>query len=100
MEYSFAYVEEKWDKSHGTPDFKLGYLVLVSTTNFNNIKGCKKLRDSFSVPLAIEAFHGENSVEVELSEELSNRNPTFPVILIKLYKYGGAEKFPLMNKAP
>ncbi|MBW0593770.1 hypothetical protein O181_133485 [Austropuccinia psidii MF-1] len=38
MEDSFAYAKDKWDKSHATPDFKVGYLVLVSTTNFNNIK--------------------------------------------------------------
>ncbi|MBW0537037.1 hypothetical protein O181_076752 [Austropuccinia psidii MF-1] len=39
MEDSFAYAKEKWDKSHATPDFKVGDLLLVSTTNFNNIKG-------------------------------------------------------------
>ncbi|MBW0572407.1 hypothetical protein O181_112122 [Austropuccinia psidii MF-1] len=42
MEDSFAYAKDKWDKSHATPDFKVGDLVLVSTTNFNNIKGCKR----------------------------------------------------------
>ncbi|MBW0542335.1 hypothetical protein O181_082050 [Austropuccinia psidii MF-1] len=47
IEDSFAYPNDKWDKSHATPDFKVGDLVLVSTTNFNNIKGCKKLKDSF-----------------------------------------------------
>ncbi|MBW0555907.1 hypothetical protein O181_095622 [Austropuccinia psidii MF-1] len=38
MEDSFAYAKDKWDKSHAIPDFKVGDLVLVSTTNFNNIK--------------------------------------------------------------
>ncbi|MBW0496570.1 hypothetical protein O181_036285 [Austropuccinia psidii MF-1] len=47
MEDSFAYAKEKWDKSHATTYFKVGDLVLVSTTNFNNIKGCKKLKESF-----------------------------------------------------
>ncbi|MBW0510310.1 hypothetical protein O181_050025 [Austropuccinia psidii MF-1] len=47
MEDSFVYSKHKWDKSHATPDFKVGDLVLVSTTNFNNIEGCKKLKDSF-----------------------------------------------------
>ncbi|MBW0580593.1 hypothetical protein O181_120308 [Austropuccinia psidii MF-1] len=51
MEDSFAYTQDKWDKSHATPDFKVGDSVLVSTTNFNNIKGCKKLKDSFSGPV-------------------------------------------------
>ncbi|MBW0531988.1 hypothetical protein O181_071703 [Austropuccinia psidii MF-1] len=48
----------------------------------------------------IKALHGENAVEVELSEELSNTHPTFPVSLIKPYKYSDAEKFPLRNKTP
>ncbi|MBW0539326.1 hypothetical protein O181_079041 [Austropuccinia psidii MF-1] len=29
MEDLFAYAKEKWDKSHATPDFKVGDLVLV-----------------------------------------------------------------------
>ncbi|MBW0509141.1 hypothetical protein O181_048856 [Austropuccinia psidii MF-1] len=98
MEDSFAYSKDKWDKSHATPDFKVGDLVLVSTTNFNNTLGCKRLKDSFSGPSAIKAFHGGNAVEVELSEELSNKNPKFPVSLIKPYKSSDAEKFPLRNK--
>ncbi|MBW0491813.1 hypothetical protein O181_031528 [Austropuccinia psidii MF-1] len=64
MEDAFAYSKYKWDKSHAAPDFKVVYLVLVSTTNFNNIKGCKKLKDSFSGPFVINALHGENAVEV------------------------------------
>ncbi|MBW0563671.1 hypothetical protein O181_103386 [Austropuccinia psidii MF-1] len=58
MEDSFAYAKDKWDKSHATPDFKVGDLVLVSTTNFNNIKGCKNLRDSFAGPFVIKILHG------------------------------------------
>ncbi|MBW0552099.1 hypothetical protein O181_091814 [Austropuccinia psidii MF-1] len=38
MEDSFAYAKDKWDKSHATPDLKVGDLVLVYTTNFKNIK--------------------------------------------------------------
>ncbi|MBW0589566.1 hypothetical protein O181_129281 [Austropuccinia psidii MF-1] len=100
MEDSFAYVKEKWDKSHATPDFKVGDLVLVSTTNLNNIKGCKNLKDSFARPFLIKALHGENAVEVELSEELRNKHLTFPVSLIKPYKSSDAEKFPLRNRVP
>ncbi|MBW0547014.1 hypothetical protein O181_086729 [Austropuccinia psidii MF-1] len=96
MEDSFAYAKNKWDKSHATPDFKVGDLVLVCTTNFNNIKGCKKLKDSFSGPFVIKSLHGENAVEVELSEELSNKNTTFPVRLIKPYKSSDAEKLYLL----
>ncbi|MBW0520128.1 hypothetical protein O181_059843 [Austropuccinia psidii MF-1] len=73
MEDSFAYVKDKWDQSHATSAFKVGDLVLVSATNFNKIKG------SFSGPFAFKALHGNNAIEVELSEELSNKHPTFPV---------------------
>ncbi|MBW0540802.1 hypothetical protein O181_080517 [Austropuccinia psidii MF-1] len=39
MQDSFKYEKERWDKSNKPPDFKVGALVLVSTLNFNNIKG-------------------------------------------------------------
>ncbi|MBW0576921.1 hypothetical protein O181_116636 [Austropuccinia psidii MF-1] len=100
MEDSFAYAKDKWDKSHAPPDFKVGDLVLVPTTNFNKIKGYKKLKYSFAGPFVIKALHGENAVEVELSDELRNKHPTFPVSLIKPYKSSDAEKFPLRNEAP
>ncbi|MBW0555680.1 hypothetical protein O181_095395 [Austropuccinia psidii MF-1] len=100
MEDSFAYAKNKWDKSHATLYFKVGDLVLVSTTNFNNIKGCQMLKDSFAGPFVIETLDGENAVEVELCEELSNKHPTFPVSLIKPYKSSDAEKFPLRNRVP
>ncbi|MBW0563472.1 hypothetical protein O181_103187 [Austropuccinia psidii MF-1] len=98
IEDSFAYSKDKGDKSHATPCFKVGDLVLVSTTNFNNIKGCKRLKDSCAGPFVIKALNGKNAIEVELSEELSNKHPTFPVSLIKPYKYSDAERFPLRNK--
>ncbi|MBW0494268.1 hypothetical protein O181_033983 [Austropuccinia psidii MF-1] len=79
MEDSFVYSKDKWDKSNATPDFKLEDLVLVSTTNFKNIKGCKKLQDFFAGPFVIKALHGESSVKVKLSEKLSNKHPTFPL---------------------
>ncbi|MBW0570084.1 hypothetical protein O181_109799 [Austropuccinia psidii MF-1] len=100
MEDSFAYAKDKWDKSHATPDFKVGDLVLVCTINFNNIKGCKKLKYSFSGPFVIKILHGENAVEVELSEELTNKHPTCPVSFIKPYKSSDAERFPFRNKVP
>ncbi|MBW0591078.1 hypothetical protein O181_130793 [Austropuccinia psidii MF-1] len=86
--------------NHRPLQIGVGDLVLVSTTNFNNIKGFKKLKDSFAVPLVIKALHGENAVEVELSEELSKKHPTFSVSLIKPSKSGDAETFHLRNKAP
>ncbi|MBW0519004.1 hypothetical protein O181_058719 [Austropuccinia psidii MF-1] len=100
MEDSFAYANDKWDKSHATDNFKVGDLVLVSTTNFNKMKGCKNLKYSFSGPFVIRALHGENYVEVELSEELSNKHTTFPVSFIKPYRSSDAAKFPFRNKVP
>ncbi|MBW0541397.1 hypothetical protein O181_081112 [Austropuccinia psidii MF-1] len=98
MEDSFAYSKDKWDKSHAIPDFKVGYLVLISTTNLNTIKGYKKLKESFSGPSVIKALHGENAVQVELCEELRNKHPTFPVSLVKPYRSSDAERFPFGNK--
>ncbi|MBW0588441.1 hypothetical protein O181_128156 [Austropuccinia psidii MF-1] len=100
MEESFAYAKDKWDNSHATPDFIVGDLVFVSTTNFNNIKGCKKLKYSFAGPFVIKALHGENAVEVELSEELRSKHPTFPVSLINPYRRSDAVGFPLRNQVP
>ncbi|MBW0518669.1 hypothetical protein O181_058384 [Austropuccinia psidii MF-1] len=100
MEDSFAYAKDKWDKSHGTPDFKVGDLGIVSTTTFNNIKLCKNHRDSFEGHFVLKGLHGENTVESELSEGLRNKHPTFPVSLIKPYKSSDSEKFPLRNQVP
>ncbi|MBW0520854.1 hypothetical protein O181_060569 [Austropuccinia psidii MF-1] len=58
---SLSYSKDKWDKSKSTPDFKVGDLVLVSTTQLNNIKGLKNLKDSFSGPFFIKALHEQNS---------------------------------------
>ncbi|MBW0460637.1 hypothetical protein O181_000352 [Austropuccinia psidii MF-1] len=100
MEDSFAYVKDKWDKVHATPDFRVGDLVIVSTTNFNNIKGCKNIKYSFAGTFVIKALHGENAIEVELSEELSNKHPTFPVSFVKLYISRDAERVSFRNRFP
>ncbi|MBW0578430.1 hypothetical protein O181_118145 [Austropuccinia psidii MF-1] len=47
MNDAFEYAKWKSDKSHKTPEFKVGDLILLSTLNFNNIKGPKKLKYSF-----------------------------------------------------
>ncbi|MBW0501684.1 hypothetical protein O181_041399 [Austropuccinia psidii MF-1] len=62
INYAFEYAKKKWDKSHKSPEFKVGDLILVSTLNFNNIKFPKKLKDSFSETFIIKALHGKNSV--------------------------------------
>ncbi|MBW0494592.1 hypothetical protein O181_034307 [Austropuccinia psidii MF-1] len=62
--------------------------------------GCKNIKDSFAGPFVIRALHGENAIEVELSEELGNTHPTFPVSLVKPNKSSDSENFPLRNKVP
>ncbi|MBW0503542.1 hypothetical protein O181_043257 [Austropuccinia psidii MF-1] len=98
MQDSFKYANERWDKSHKPPDFKMRDLVLVSILNFNNIKGPKKLKDCFAGPFMIKALHGPNAVQLELTGELMNKHPTFPVSLIKPYSSSDKELFPLRNK--
>ncbi|MBW0518895.1 hypothetical protein O181_058610 [Austropuccinia psidii MF-1] len=63
MQDSFKYANERWDKIHKPPDFTRGVLVLLSALNFNNIKGPKKLKDSFGGPFIIKALHGPNAVQ-------------------------------------
>ncbi|MBW0517618.1 hypothetical protein O181_057333 [Austropuccinia psidii MF-1] len=69
MQDSFKYAKERWDKSHNTPDFKVGDLVLLSALNFDNIKGPKKSKDSFAGPFVIKALHGPSAVQLWLTEE-------------------------------
>ncbi|MBW0524782.1 hypothetical protein O181_064497 [Austropuccinia psidii MF-1] len=100
MNYSFEYAKKKWDKSHKNPEFKVKDLILVSTLNINNIKGSKKLKDSFAGPFIMKALHGTNAVQVELSGELENINPAFPVSLVNNYTSGCRQLFPLRNETP
>ncbi|MBW0501322.1 hypothetical protein O181_041037 [Austropuccinia psidii MF-1] len=86
MNDTFDYAKQKWDKSHKVPDFKVWDLVIVSTFNFKEKKGPKKLEDSYLGPFVIVALHGTNAVQVKLRGELENKHPTFPVSLIKPYK--------------
>ncbi|MBW0540271.1 hypothetical protein O181_079986 [Austropuccinia psidii MF-1] len=97
MQYSFKYAKERWDKIHKPPDFKIGYLVLVSNLTFNNIKHPKKLKDSFSGPFMIKALHRPNAVQIELTGELMNKHSAFPVSLMKAYSSSDKELFPLRN---
>ncbi|MBW0522149.1 hypothetical protein O181_061864 [Austropuccinia psidii MF-1] len=97
MNNAFEYGKQKWDKSHKSPEFKVGDLILVSTLSFNNNKGPNKLKDSFAGTLIIKAFHGTNAVQVELSGELENKHPDFLVSLVKNYTSSDKELFPLRN---
>ncbi|MBW0520605.1 hypothetical protein O181_060320 [Austropuccinia psidii MF-1] len=100
MNDAFEYAKQKWDKSHKVPDFKVGDFVLVSTLNLNNITGPKRLKDSHVGPFVIVALHGTNAAQVELSGELENKHPTFPVSFIKPYQPTDKELFHLRNPAP
>ncbi|MBW0477694.1 hypothetical protein O181_017409 [Austropuccinia psidii MF-1] len=82
------------------PDFKEGDRVLVSTLNFNNLKGPKKMRDSFVGPFTIIKLIGKNEVGVKLTEEFSRKHPVFPVSLVKPHFQTEEEKFPSRKKNP
>ncbi|MBW0586043.1 hypothetical protein O181_125758 [Austropuccinia psidii MF-1] len=97
---AFEYAKQKWEKSHKVPDFKVGDLVLVSTLNINNIKVPKKLQYSYVGPFFIVTLNGTNAVQVELSGELENKHPTFPVSLIKPYQPTEKELSHLRNPTP
>ncbi|MBW0522549.1 hypothetical protein O181_062264 [Austropuccinia psidii MF-1] len=94
------YNKRRWDKSHMEPDFKEGDQVLVSIFNFNNLKGPKKMRDSFVGPFTIIKLIGKNEVEVKLTEEFSRRNPVFPVSSVKPYFQTEEDKFTSRKKNP
>ncbi|MBW0569976.1 hypothetical protein O181_109691 [Austropuccinia psidii MF-1] len=91
---------DKWDKSHKAPELKIGNLILVSTLNFNNIKGTKKLKYSFAGPFIMKSLHGKNAVQVELSGELENKHPAFAVSLVRNYTSSDKELFPLRKETP
>ncbi|MBW0592705.1 hypothetical protein O181_132420 [Austropuccinia psidii MF-1] len=76
------------------PDFKEGDQVLVSKLSFNNLKGPKKMRDSFLGPFTIIKLIRRNAVEVKLTERFSRKHPVFPVSLVKPYFQTEEDKFP------
>ncbi|MBW0518339.1 hypothetical protein O181_058054 [Austropuccinia psidii MF-1] len=100
MQDSFKYAKERWYKLLKPPDLKIGDLVLVLTLNSNNIKGPKKLKDSFAGPFIIKALNGPNAVQLKLTCEPMKEHPAFPVSLIKPYSSSDKEFFPLRNKTP
>ncbi|MBW0540351.1 hypothetical protein O181_080066 [Austropuccinia psidii MF-1] len=82
------------------PDFNEGHQVLVYTLNFNNLKGPKKMRDSFVGPFIIIQLIGKNAVEVKLTEEFSRKHPVFPVNFVKPYLQTEEDEFPSRKKNP
>ncbi|MBW0500459.1 hypothetical protein O181_040174 [Austropuccinia psidii MF-1] len=87
------YKKEKYDKTHMEPDFQEGDQVLVSTLNFNSLKGQKKMRDSFVGPFNKIKLRGKNAVEAILTEGFSRKHTVFPVSLVKPYFQTGEDKF-------
>ena len=98
LQDSVQYNKNRWDKTHKEATFKVGDQILISTTNFTNIGGPKKLRDSFVGPFVIKNLHGKNAVEVILTGEMSRKHPTFPVSLIKPFHDADQERFPLRKE--
>ncbi|MBW0529434.1 hypothetical protein O181_069149 [Austropuccinia psidii MF-1] len=94
------YNKQRWEKTQMEADFKEGDQVLVSTWNFNNLKGPMKLRDSFVTPFTIIKLIGKIAVQVKLTEEFSRKHPVFPVSLVKPYFQIEEDKFPSRRKNP
>ncbi|MBW0511112.1 hypothetical protein O181_050827 [Austropuccinia psidii MF-1] len=94
------YNKQRWDKSHMEPDFKEGDQVLVCTLNFNNLKGLKKMRESFVGLLTIMKLIGENAVEVKLTEEFSGKHPVFPVSFVNPYFQKEGDNSPPGRRTP
>ncbi|MBW0474267.1 hypothetical protein O181_013982 [Austropuccinia psidii MF-1] len=88
------YNKQRWDKTHMEPDFKEGDQVLVSTLNFKNLNGPKKMRDSFVGHFTIIKLIGKNAVEVKHTEEFPRKHAVFPVSLVKPYLQTEEGKFP------
>ncbi|MBW0502799.1 hypothetical protein O181_042514 [Austropuccinia psidii MF-1] len=82
------------------PDSREGDQVLVSTLNFNNLKGPKKMRDSFVAPFTIIKLIGKIAVEVKLTEEFSRKHPVVAVGLVSPYFQTVEGKFPSRKKNP
>ncbi|MBW0473921.1 hypothetical protein O181_013636 [Austropuccinia psidii MF-1] len=82
------------------PNIKEEDQVLVSTLDFNNLQGPKRMRDSFIGPFNIMKLIGRNAVEVKLKVEFSRKHPVFPVSLIKPYFQTEEDKFPSRRENP
>lgn len=95
-----SYNQQRWDKHHKESAFQLGDQVLVSTYNFANLSGPKKLQDSWVGPFMIKKMHGPNAAELILTGDMLRKHPTFPVSLLKPWKDPELEKFPLRKNEP
>ncbi|MBW0475396.1 hypothetical protein O181_015111 [Austropuccinia psidii MF-1] len=94
------YNKNRWDKSHMEPNCKEGDQVLVSTLNFNHLKGPKRMRESLVVPFTIIKLIGKNAVEVKLTKEFPRKHSVFSVSLVKPYFQKQEERFLSRKKNP
>ncbi|MBW0476276.1 hypothetical protein O181_015991 [Austropuccinia psidii MF-1] len=92
------YNKKRWDKTHMETDFKQGDQVLVSTLNFNNIKGPERMRYSFVGPFTSIELIVRNSVEVKITEGFFRKHPVFRVSLVKPYFQTEDNEFPSRKK--
>ncbi|MBW0534458.1 hypothetical protein O181_074173 [Austropuccinia psidii MF-1] len=69
------YNKQRWENSHIEADFKEGDQVLVSTLNFNNLKGPKKMRDSIVGPFTIIKLIGKTEEDKFPSRKKNNTPP-------------------------
>ncbi|MBW0487829.1 hypothetical protein O181_027544 [Austropuccinia psidii MF-1] len=74
------------------PDFKEGGQVLVSTLNFNNLKGPRKIRDSFVGTFTLIKLIGENAVETGEDKFPSIKNTTTPQEIVEVEESPGPVK--------
>jgi hypothetical protein len=90
-------IKNHWDKTHGELCLQVGDPVLISTVNFVNLGGNKKLNHHFVGHFVKEIFHGNNDVEVILKGGRDLKHPTFPISLVKEVV---ADIFQLMKEPP
>ncbi|MBW0536138.1 hypothetical protein O181_075853 [Austropuccinia psidii MF-1] len=85
------YNKQSYDKTHKEPDFKQGYQVLVSSLNFNNLNGPRKMRDQFLGLFTINRLMGKNSGLVQVTEQFSRKHQVFQVSLVKPLHQSGED---------
>ncbi|MBW0515040.1 hypothetical protein O181_054755 [Austropuccinia psidii MF-1] len=94
------YNKQRYDKTHMEPYLREGDQVLVSTLNFNILKGPKIIRDSFFGPFTVIKLIGKNAVEVKHTREFSRKHPVFPVNLSNLTSKPEWINSPLQTRTP
>ncbi|MBW0462735.1 hypothetical protein O181_002450 [Austropuccinia psidii MF-1] len=70
------YNKQRYERTHIKPYIKEGDQVLVSTLNFNSLKGPKKMRYSFVGLFTIIKLIGKNAVETG-EDRFPSRNKTY-----------------------